>query len=115
MAISKSKILWESIVLNSLVVVQLQSHVRLFCDLMDCGPQSSCPWDFPARTLEWVAVSFSRGSSQLRDQNCVSALARGFFTTEPTGNKKELQKRKNPTSKLKYMIKAEDQPLNTLL
>ena len=45
----------------------------------------------------------------------VSALARGFFTTEPTGNKKELQKRKNPTSKLKYMIKAEDQPLNTLL
>ena len=43
------------------------------------------------------------------------ALARGFFTTEPTGNKKELQKRKNPTSKLKYMIKAEDQPLNTLL
>ena len=36
MAISKSKILWESIVLNSLVVVvQLLSHVRLFCDLMD--------------------------------------------------------------------------------
>ena len=48
MAISKSKILWESIVLNSLiiVVVQLLSHVRLFCDLMDCGPQRSCPWDF---------------------------------------------------------------------
>ena len=45
----------------------------------------------------------------------MSALAGGFFTTEPPGNKKELQKRKNPTSKLKYMIKAEDQPLNTLL
>ena len=38
---------------------------------------------FQARILEWVAVSFSRGSSRPRDQTCIFSLAGGFFTTEP--------------------------------
>ena len=33
-----------------------------------------------ARLLEWVAIPFSRGSSQLRDGTQVSCLAGGFFT-----------------------------------
>ena len=33
-----------------------------------------------ARILEWVAFSFSRGSSQPRDQTQVSCSAGGFFT-----------------------------------
>ena len=33
-----------------------------------------------ARTLEWVATPFSRGSSQPRDQTQVSLIAGGFFT-----------------------------------
>ena len=33
-----------------------------------------------ARIVEWVAVSFSRGSSQPRDQTQVSCTASGFFT-----------------------------------
>ena len=33
-----------------------------------------------ARTLEWVAFPFSRGSSQLRNQTGVSCIAGGFFT-----------------------------------
>ena len=33
------------------------------------------------RILEWVAVSFSRGSSQPRDQIQVSHTAGGFFTS----------------------------------
>ena len=33
-----------------------------------------------ARILEWVAVSFSRGSSQPRDRTQVSLIAGGFFT-----------------------------------
>ena len=41
-----------------------------------------------ARILEWVAVSFSRGSSQPRDQTlgpyCISCIAGGFFITEYT-------------------------------
>ena len=36
-----------------------------------------CPWDFQARILEWVAISFSRGSSSIRDWTwvlCIAAL-----------------------------------------
>ena len=33
------------------------------------------PWDFPARILEWVAISLSRGSSRPRDQTQVSHIA----------------------------------------
>ena len=43
---------------------------------------------FLGRILEWVAISFSRGSSQLRDRtrvSCVSCIADGFFTAEPLG------------------------------
>ena len=38
-----------------------------------------------ARILEWVAISFFRGSSWPRNQTCVSWIAGGFFTTEPPG------------------------------
>ena len=38
-----------------------------------------------ARILEWVAVLFSRGSSQPRDQTQVSNIAGGLFTPEPLG------------------------------
>ena len=34
-----------------------------------------------ARILEWVAIPFSRGSSQTRDQTQVSHIAGGFFTS----------------------------------
>ena len=30
------------------------------------------------RILEWVAIPFSRGSSQPRDQTCISCIAGGF-------------------------------------
>ena len=47
--------------------VKLLSHVRL-CNPMDCSlPGSSIHRIFQARILEWVAISFSRGSSQPRD------------------------------------------------
>ena len=38
-----------------------------------------------ARILEWVASSFSRGSSQPRDQTCVSCTVGRFFTVWATG------------------------------
>ena len=34
-----------------------------------------CPWDPQARTLEWVSVPFSRGSSWSRDQTCASYVS----------------------------------------
>ena len=38
---------------------------------------------FQARILEWVAISFSRGSFRPRGQIHISCLAGGFFTNEP--------------------------------
>ena len=51
-------------------------------DLMDCRPPgSSVHGIFHARILEWFAISFSRGSSQPRDQTWVSCTA-GRFSTD---------------------------------
>ena len=45
-------------------VVELLSHVQLFCHPRDCSPPgSSVHRIFQARILQWVAISFSRGSS----------------------------------------------------
>ena len=50
---------------------------------MDCSlPGSSVHGIFQARVLEWVAISFSRGSSQLRDRTQVSHIAGRRFTRE---------------------------------
>jgi len=46
-----------------------------------------------ARILEWVAISFTRGSSRPMDHTQVSCMAGRFFTTEPLGK---------PTRKLSY-------------
>ena len=43
-------------------------------------PGSSVHGIFPAKMLEWFAISFSRGSSQPRDQIQVSCPAGRFFT-----------------------------------
>ena len=47
------------------------------CDPMDCSPPGSSLHGILlllARVLEWVAISFSRGSSQPRDQTRVSCI-----------------------------------------
>ena len=50
------------------MVVVLSHQVTDSCDPMDCSlPGSSIHGIFQARILEWVAISYSRGSSQLRD------------------------------------------------
>ena len=51
------------------------------CDPMDGSlPGSSVHGISQARVLEWVAIPFSRGSSQPRDCTRVSRTASGFFT-----------------------------------
>ena len=59
------------------------------CHPMACRlPFSSVHGILQARILEWVAIPFSRGSSQPRDQtyiSFVSCIAGRFFTTEPPG------------------------------
>ena len=58
------------------VVVQTLSCVCLLCDSMDCSlAGSSVRGILQARILEWVVMPSSRGSSQSRDQICVSYVS----------------------------------------
>ena len=50
------------------------------CDPMDCSLSgSSVHWILQARTLQWVAFPFSKGSSGPRDWTWVSCIAGRFF------------------------------------
>ena len=66
------------------ICVKLFSEVAqscpTLCDPVDCSPPgSSVHRILQARILEWVAISFSRGSSQLRDWTRVSCMAGRCF------------------------------------
>ena len=65
----------------------LNRSVMSHCNHIDCSPPGSSVHEIiQARLLEWVAISFSRGSFWPRDQtsfSCVSCLEARFFTTEP--------------------------------
>ena len=68
------------------------SHFRLFCDPMDCSlPGSSIHGIFQAGVLEWVAISFSRGSSQPRAGTWVSCIEGRCFTIWATRDKLYIQ------------------------
>ena len=55
------------------------------CDPMDCSlPSSSVHGIFHAIVLEWIAISFSRGSSWLRDRTQVSHIVNRCFTVWAT-------------------------------
>ena len=72
------------------VCVHVHVHAQLcptLCSPMDCSPQDSSVHRISqARILDWVAISYTKGSSQHRDWTCVSCipLSEGFFTTSPT-------------------------------
>ena len=67
---------------------QLLSHVQLW-DPMDCSlPGSSVHGISQARILEWIAMSFSKGSSWSRDRTSISCIAGKLFTTESPGKPK---------------------------
>ena len=75
-----SNIFWISdyIVMDILCCFCLvaQSY-SILCDPRDCSPpDSSVHGISQARILEWVAISFSRGSSQTRDRTHVSSIGR---------------------------------------
>ena len=67
------------LVLKSQVGEVTQSCPTL-CDPVDFSlPSSSVHWILQARMLEWVAISFSRGSSQPRDRTRVSLTGGRHF------------------------------------
>ena len=60
-----------------------------FCDPTDCSPPGSSVHEIlQARILEWVAIPFSRGSSQPRDQTQVSHIAGNSLPAESQGKPK---------------------------
>ena len=59
----------------------LGSMLMIMCE--NCSVVSNS-WILQARIVEWIAFTFSRGSSQPRDQTQVSHIAGGFFTSWAT-------------------------------
>ena len=62
------------------------------CDPMDCDPPgSSVHGILQARILEWVAISFSRGSSPPKDEPRSPALQADSLPSEPQGKPRLLK------------------------
>ena len=57
--------------------VKVAQSCPTLCDSMDYTGHGI----LQPRVLEWVAVPFSRGSSQPRDRTHVSCIASGLFTS----------------------------------
>ena len=59
-----------------LMLFQLLSCVQFFCDPMDCNSPGFSVYEIlQARILEWVAVSFYKGSSRPSDRTLVSCVS----------------------------------------
>ena len=60
--------------------IEVAQSCPTLCNPVDCSlPDSSLRGILQARILEWVAISFSRGSSQPRDRTQVSHIAGRCF------------------------------------
>ena len=74
-------IIWCIYIQWNIAMLSLAQSCLILCNPMDCSPPgSSVHGNLQARILEWVAIPFSRGSSQPRDQTQVSHSAGRFFT-----------------------------------
>ena len=72
--------LWHTCHQPSRVKLKVAQLYLTLCDPMDCTVRGI----LQTRILEWVAIPFSRGSSQPRDRTQVSHVAGGFFTVWAT-------------------------------
>ena len=96
--------------------VQLLSQVWFFLDSMDCSPPgSSVHGIFQARIIEWVATSYSRGSSWSRDQthiSCISCIGRQILYRYATWYPKHKQSEEKTDElefiKIKNVCASED-------
>ena len=65
--------------------ISIAQSCLTLCDPIDCSlPGSSVHGIFQASLLEWVAISFSRGSSRPRDWTRVSCIVGRHFTVWTT-------------------------------
>ena len=79
---SNSKVVWDNWLKVYCAALCLVAQLCLtLCDPMDCSlPGSSIHGILQAKILEWVAIPFSRESSQPADQTQVFCIAGRFFT-----------------------------------
>ena len=78
--IGSKQILWSKFchVLTEICILYMfgVQSCPVLCDPMDCSPPgSSVHGIFQAEILEWISISFSKGSSQPRNQTQVSSIA----------------------------------------
>ena len=74
-----NEVLWYHYCGSSVVLVA--QLCPTLCDPADCSPSVSCVHGIlQARIVEWIAIPFSRGSSQPRDRTLVSCIAGKLFT-----------------------------------
>ena len=78
----------------SLVKVKVAQLCLTVCDPIDYAVHGI----LQARILEWVALSFSRGSSQRTDRTQVSRIAGRFLSAEPQGKPKNTGEDSQPFS-----------------
>ena len=70
-----SEFIGDSILKFSKVQVCAECSVIQSCPTLFQPTRVLCPWNFQARILKWVAISYSRGSSWPRDWTCVSCTS----------------------------------------
>ena len=80
---------YKTIAVNAIFESESESEVAqsclTFCDPIDCSlPGSFVHGIFQAIVLEWIAISFSRGSSQPRARTRVSRIVDRRFTVWAT-------------------------------
>ena len=80
---------WKSFTCRGVTVYAVEYHAVLCLRYVACQAPLFCLGILHARILEWVAVPFSRGSSQPRDQTQVSHIAGRSFTIWATREAQE--------------------------
>ena len=76
----------DKLIFRTRRVSEVAQTCPTLCDPMYCNLiGSSVHGIFQPRILGWVAISFPRGSSQLRDQTHISLIASGLFPLSHQG------------------------------
>ena len=100
----RNKLILSLFLIMVVYVLVTQSCLTL-CNSMDCSLLgSSVHGIFQARILGWLAISFSRGSSQPRERTQVSYIAGGCFTIWAT--REVLSSQLNTTRNKQQTIKC---------
>ena len=76
---------WTTMAIWKMKVLVTQSNLTLWNPTDYSPPGPSVHAIVQARILEWVAIPFSRGSSQPRDWTWLSYIAGGLFISKPPG------------------------------